>query len=367
MKNIYLILLVLITVILLNGCNNNEPNKNINNQLKTISSTSPINDDKAKDVRYYTYLLLDTNKLVEITDTLISFKEIIPATNIKLTLTMPTKYYDSIHDIAYAPSTNKFIAVGDNFNTKNSIIYFSSDGSNWMQITSPYEKNSRLTKVKWIEELKLFIAIGSNQFFPNDDAKYKTIICISEDGIDWKPIQIDADSKLNDLEWIGKELLIVGKDNNLSGILIRTKDGKTWNIDDTPPVNHEMNAIVYNGKQIIIVGGYYTDVVDAHNFILVSENGTDWQITESSDSPLKNIIWENQQFIITAEGGGFIQLSPNGNKWTNIMVDVDYIVYVNNEFIGTTRYSFPNRGFMISPNGIKWIPYKSNTSENKKK
>lgn len=144
-----------------------------------------------------------------------------------------TNIYDIIdsrdwYGIAYSPSLNVMVVVGDSDGTNpGGVAYSTNAESNWTYGTLP--KSGRFYNVIWVDDLSIFIAAGTSG------------VCISSDGINWTGYNVTANvSDVRDIAYARSSgmLIAVGPYANTTSIYRSTDNGQTWTACTVPaPIN----------------------------------------------------------------------------------------------------------------------------------
>lgn len=152
-----------------------------------------------------------------------------------------------LNGVSYSESQNLFVAVG-----MNEVIFTSEDTISWVERRRG--SNFEIKRVKYIEQLDLFVAVGGT---PNTIAQRGTILT-SNDGINWTEIQISNAKCFFDVTYIPSMKLLVAVGNKgqitstATGLIVTSNDGVNWS-KLTSEINKTLYSVVYSEAQNLLI------------------------------------------------------------------------------------------------------------------
>lgn len=153
---------------------------------------------------------------------------------------------------------------GNRFLTQDSyrIIYESSDGISWKQLSTTSVANPNLTYIN----NQYMIVGGSN----------RGEIQTSLDGVNWSSLSVvtpnSSGKNLLDVTWNGETYVAVGA----LGTIVTSTDGTNW-VSQNSGTNLRISAVSWDGGQFVAVGG------EANNGIsLTSNDGVTWNLNSNN-------------------------------------------------------------------------------------
>lgn len=206
----------------------------------------------------------------------------------------------SYRDIAYSPSLNRLVAVGNNV-----VSYGTFDG--WNSAT-PAEPNILWNSVCWSPALNLFVAVA--------DTFHTENVMTSPDGITWT-LRTDSSVKGGASVCWSPELAIfvaVGEQT-----VSWSSDGNYWNTPAFPAGT--WRSVAWSSDLKMFVAVSYQSV----NAIIVSHDGIRWDAVQAPNHTLPEFVKVaydpgKKQFIITLSSymtvGGLT--STDGYSWTKL-------------------------------------------------
>lgn len=158
-----------------------------------------------------------------------------------------TTLQGTLYGVTYSESQNLFVAVG-----RNEVIFTSQDTSSWIERRRG--SNFYIERVKYIEQLDLFVAVGGT---PDTIAQRGTILT-SNDGINWTEIQISNAKCFFDVTYIPSMKLLVAVGNKgqipstATGLIITSNNGINWS-KLTSEINKTLYSVVYSEAQNLLI------------------------------------------------------------------------------------------------------------------
>lgn len=323
--------------------------------------------------------------------------------------------YDSdyvFRSVAYSASLNRYVGVGGGSGARKT--GYSSDGISWTWAASP--STSEMSKVIWIDDLNLFVAVGGGGT-NTQRAIY------SSDGISWN---IGSTPNKNvpwyDLAWSSSLNLLVAVAYESSDTNIMTStNGTSWTDQGNAGLSASFNCIYWADTESIFIGGLTNDKIatssdgltwtqryngggasayyikditksdskfiairnfvsgsNSTSYFVTSLNGIDWSLSESSSSNcyLTSIVYNTTLSKFYAVGSRILTstntvgYSTNGEDWVffenlpaNDFSDIIYDV-TNNKLIAVAYAStdsiFISRSYLSDANGTEYPYFTSN-------
>jgi len=129
-------------------------------------------------------------------------------------------------------ATNKYVAVGYDYNTQLSFSLTSLDGKTWTMhpINIP---NFDVAKVAWGNGQ--FVSVGS------------TAICSSLDGITWTTQMAGDHLGLSDVIWANNQFIAVGFKTGIHSPTMTSPDGIHWTQQDSK-TDYDLYSVAYNNE-----------------------------------------------------------------------------------------------------------------------
>ena len=257
-----------------------------------------------------------------------------------------------IYSIVY--TGDEFVAVGF-----KGLVVTSKDGINWTVIKTGF--THCLNAIAWSGSR--FVAVGaradSTGFYRDADSILTGAIFTSEDGVAWKEQSEGFCGWLFAVKWTGSQFVCAG----YLGTIKTSPDGITWT-DHSPGATGEnwiFNAIVSNGKQLVIAG---TDDWNARALVAISDTISKWTYNYVNGvSALSDIAWTGDVFLATGYGGEILS-SPDGGNWTLLQsgatTTLNCIAVANSQVIvaGNSGEIFSS---VLDPSSLRKIPMAQNT------
>ncbi|WP_242855883.1 WD40/YVTN/BNR-like repeat-containing protein [Ruminiclostridium josui] len=135
------------------------------------------------------------------------------------------------------------------------------------------------------------------------------IIRLTENGVDWKDIQLPIDSQLNSVASRGTQFVAVGD----LGAIYTSEEGYDWKEVMPPKFDYNLTSVVSNGKVFVAAG--------SNGAILYSEDGYKWVKAEKvfasykeSVSNVTSLVWNGNIFYSITDIGTSL-ISENGFVW----------------------------------------------------
>jgi hypothetical protein len=144
--------------------------------------------------------------------------------------------------------------------------------ANWHMVESTSRDRDNEKKLRRISG---WLAYGNGRFVAADQNGSRVLT--SDDGEIWKERALGINnpdkfvSYVSDIEWVGKEFILVGK----QGTILRSKKGDIWSKDKVP-TNGTLSGIASNGDIHIAVGDPPLDCSTSTS-VLVYRNGKGWE------------------------------------------------------------------------------------------
>jgi predicted phage tail component-like protein len=226
-----------------------------------------------------------------------------------------TVYDNNITNIQGA--VRKIIFQNGKYYTAIGQIYSSNDGISWTQITN----FSGFAFSDIIYANNLFVAVGS-----------KGNIYTSIDGENWIKRESGTETTIRCIIYAGS-FYICGE----SGLMGRSWNGKTWNIE-TKGIDRSLS------KTIKAKGKLYA-TTDNYNDIWVTENGIDWELKYQSQeyySYFGDFIYADNKFVLIQ--GQNVVISEDGDNWEEITNVFTYSTSIKITYSNKTKLFYMVRG-----------------------
>ena len=227
---------------------------------------------------------------------------------------------ESLNDIVWNGS--QFVVVG-----RTGTILTSPDGDTWTSQDSGVTSLS-LESINW--NGSQYMVVGSD-------------FLTSPDGVNWT-IR-DAGTSAGSVVWDGSQYVVVGAYKKT----LTSPDGINWTTHDiTSTVG--FNAVAWNGSLFVAVGGY-----NAGYNIMTSPDGITWTANTNLFSRLDDVIWANNQFVASGQGGRTLT-SPDGLIWTShYEIESSSGYLINVEWDGSQYVLSSAEGHIYtSADGVNW-------------
>lgn len=239
---------------------------------------------------------------------------ILISTDDGISWTEPSATLSSIGFNAVTPGNDLLVTVGD-----NSIIYYSINGSNWVDVTDFGTLVENLNDVVYGNSI--FVAVG-------DNGTIKT----SVDGDTWVDRTSGTSEDLNTITFnsIDTEFLVLGDNNTI----LVSSNGITWTSANT----FTSLETVYNIQGQPFLSGYGPEelvpgvVSDNLTMVITTRPGTTWDATV-----YQHVGYNVVSRIVTQDSGTETTFSFNGLVETPAQLAV-YILDSTNEFLATRLY-----------------------------
>ena len=195
----------------------------------------------------------------------------------------------------------KIIFQNGKYYTARSQIYSSVDGISWTQLTN----FSGFYFTDIIYANNLFVAVGT-----------KGNIYTSIDGENWIKRESGTETTISCIIYAGS-FYICGE----SGLMGRSWNGKTWNIETKGIARRLNKTIKAKGKLYATTNGYED--------IWVTENGIDWELKYQPQEYYGyygDLIYADEKFVLVQ--GQNVVVSEDGDNWeeiTNVFTNATYI------------------------------------------
>ena len=213
----------------------------------------------------------------------------------------------------------------------SSIVYVSSDLTNWTSVETGFLGRPALTSICFGEGR--FVAGGARQSDFNGTST-PTVIKTSTDGLSWDSVSLsglDAWGQTRDLAFA--DGLFVAVQN---GFFLRSTNGSSWEKTVAPDAGGELRAIAASTSGQFVAVGHY-------GATLTSNGGTNWQVVSTQPRIEINAVACDNGLMVAA--GGFpyyiggpagsaaVLSSTNGYDWhvalTNLTEQLSAIAYGN--------------------------------------
>lgn len=217
--------------------------------------------------------------------------------------------------ITYSPSLDLFVAVATGGGA-NQRIYTSPDGEAWTQRTSALAAmtDSALNDVIWVEELGLFVCIGTN--VNNANGTVQT----SSDGVNWVQQSGGQIGQWDGIAYSPQLGLLVAVGFNASNKCMTSPDGVTWTLQTIG--NRSWNAVDWSPALGLFCATAFTG--GTLDRLATSPDGTTWTLQNAPVTAIwEDIKWSPKLGMFVVVGGDEgnaaatqIITSPDGANWT---------------------------------------------------
>jgi hypothetical protein len=251
--------------------------------------------------------------------------------------------------ILYSPELEVFVLNGSyryGFDNIATILY-SIDGKIWY--TGLLQSQTAYGYCKWVTwapELGVFLACGD--IFP----------WFSSDGINWtQDLNGESTVYFRTVTWIPflRKFIAVNESDNM----LSSSDGKSWSvIQNSPPIPPYGLQISMMSSSDVVVTCIYLDVYS-------SINGTDWDLTLTTSSPVTSWAYGNGHFFVTTADNYYYYYSTDGYTWQNGTFPIPpsiYWYYINGTTVflaNSVMVTFPENSY-ISTDYVNWTLYPNN-------
>jgi|694.fasta_scaffold03561_2 hypothetical protein len=250
-----------------------------------------------------------------------------------------------------------FVAIAQNASSASIAIMTSSNGTSWTNRTAP--SNGEWWNVIWIDELSLFICIGSSS---------GSRVMTSSDGITWTIRSASAENNWKSVTWSPElKLLVAIADTGTNQVMV-SLDGITWTSINCP-IGSWYNIKWISSLGLFIAVGQHTNY--PYNTIIYSSNGYVWNIIQNVNnfayraidwSPLLGVFVLGS--INTSNNIYNILKSSANSSNTNIFsiisnydtqnINISKIIKSNIIKMSTIRYSINKWYNTQAPSQISW-------------
>ncbi len=278
-----------------------------------------------------------------------SINRVMTSTNgINWNLQLATEY-NNWSSVCWASDISMFLAVSDNGNNR---VMTSTNGINW---SSQISHNNQWRQIVWSNRFNIGMAISNNNT--------NSPIMITTNGTNWLPISLDIKKQLNCISWspILNKFCILSNNNNPNIYFSK------WQLAPAPigtittgTINNISNTC-RDVKWIPELNMFI--VVGLSGKVLTSTNGNTWNVitTISSSLTINSIAFSPSLNLLVAVCNSQTYLtSPDGINWTSRTGLVNYnwisITWGNNMFVAIAQTpTSANNAIMTSTNGTDWI------------
>ncbi len=229
------------------------------------------------------------------------------------------------------------------------VVLTSSNGSNWVQRTTPTTKN--LHTIHYADGL--FVAGGR-----------KGTIITSPDAIAWTERPTGSINYIERLAWGNRTWVGAGE----QGDIFTSSDGISWSVKNTgePLTDHE--GVAFGNGLWVMVGGYFANgTFSARGTVALSTNATDWSVSPAAFGVrLRDVAFGNGQFVAIGNDG-LVAVFSGKEFYTNVF-SIHYdnlrrVYYANGLFVAVGNagavYSSPTPHMYSS-----WIHHRVPTQQN---
>jgi hypothetical protein len=210
-----------------------------------------------------------------------------------------------------------WVAVGQTNANTNAGIAYSSDGINWIRVTSgllPFSNSLAAAAgrtVAW--NGRYFVAGGGSS------GSYSNIV-YSYDGSNWSNITSGSfTTAANGVAWNGQMWVAVGEDATQNNRIKYSYNGSNWFNSAGNGFSNVGQNVLWNGQQWVAVGA---EGVGSTQRIRYSFNGINWLQAASGDiwdanSASPGIAWNGNIWVVSGNHNGNpgIKYSFNGSNW----------------------------------------------------
>lgn len=170
--------------------------------------------------------------------------------------------------------------------------------------------------------------------------------------VNWELInpKPSLETELRHITYGNDQFVAVG----LNGVVLTSHDGLDWNEQNIGTTDYHLSDVIWNGEQFFVTANNSQDIQSSA--IYTSPDGITWKKQVTEPDYLKRLAWNGQRVV--ALGDNVILNSPDGINWTRVeipnYIDLRDIAGRNNQFVavGLTDSS---RGLLFtSPDGINW-------------
>jgi len=215
----------------------------------------------------------------------------------------------------------KFVAVG------GSMVLTSPDGVTWSSQDSG--TGLALTDIAWSGTG--FVAVGQDGIISSPDGANWTIRRILmqlweevtssgttfvaagplgvvhslDDGVTWNSCE-GSKHGLTDVAWAGDRFIAVGS----LGEMITSTDGIAWTAQSISGTDHIFSA-AGNGDHFVMVA---RRPYDYHAIILISSDGTEWDVDLAETGRLSKVIWSGDTYVAFGSSGKIVTIPPPADE-----------------------------------------------------
>ena len=270
-----------------------------------------------------------------------------------LTITVVTVTDDSTSTILTFTSsgigaTGQYVSLTSVENAR-----YSSDGSNWTEVTLPFVGN--MTS----------LAAGNNRFIAtaSDEAR----VASSLSGTSWTEVALPLSASWQDIAWSGSKFVLVASDTDT---VVSSADGITWTASGIIPNDvGGATSTVSAWTNVTYGNGKYVAISSSDGATASSTDGITWTRHDEAISFLPTyVVYGNNRFVAVAAADGETAYSFDGITWyTNadtlsdlsdpsITFQPSNIKYANGIFfvVGLNAGSGTTIAF-TSEDGVLWI------------
>ena len=141
------------------------------------------------------------------------------------------------------------------------------------------------------------------------------------------------------------------------GLIMTSKDGRNWNIEESPTTN-ELRKIIYSNDKNIFVC-----VSTLGGQVLYSNDGKNWNMTTTGTTPyLRDVAYSPELELFIIVGDGTFASSSDGINWTAVSSGRDLGVFYSSPlhmFVSVGYYG----AITTSTDGIHWTSQTSGTNK----
>ncbi|MCP4684498.1 MAG: hypothetical protein GY867_03520, partial [bacterium] len=195
-----------------------------------------------------------------------------------------------------AYSSDKYVALGG-YNGEARSIYFSSDGTSWIQVWEPVAG-------------EIFDLIrGGGQFVGVGEYGH---VFLSDDGQNWDRVAAAGSIDLRTVAWSGSKYLALG-----DSTAHKSSDGTTWtNRRINVPDGSVIKQVTWAEGQFRGVGYRIPDSADGYYCFFSSADGYTWTTRKLKNDLIapSDLVWTGARYMIFGRFGT-LMTSANGEEW----------------------------------------------------